>query len=117
MKKSILIMLAILMCVSIAGAYATNYEPYIVPKPPIEPPVNWGEDYFAIEADPWLSLTSANKIVFFGGPDSGTEILVIELDTGDIYWRGRLVGTDKELVDALNDVVNGFVCPKCKEMR
>lgn len=42
------------------------------------------------------------------------EVLLKICADGDIYWRGRLVTTDKELTDALRSVIIEYRCPECK---
>jgi len=37
-----------------------------------------------------------------------SDVLVIEYLSGDIYWRGRLVTTDEDLVAALRDCIFEF---------
>lgn len=55
--------------------------------------------------DKELSFLPPTCVVFY--EQNATEILKIEWSTGNIYWRGRLVTTDKELVDGLKDVIGG----------
>jgi len=71
----------------------------------------WGEDEFTVyDADALMTYS-----ITFHSTDS---IELLKLDAnGDIYWRGKLVTTDKELVDGLDDVLMEGRCPKCKEKR
>jgi len=41
------------------------------------------------------------------------EILRIEYDTGDIYYHGKHIVNDKELVKAFRNMFGGYVCPHC----
>ena len=71
MKKSILMILAILMCASVAGAYEANYEPYKIEAPDwllpkclpgielIEPP----EDFDS--AGSYLTIEGSDDFIFF----------------------------------------------------
>jgi len=71
----------------------------------------WGEDEFTVyDADTLMTYS-----ITFHSTDS-TELLKLDAN-GDIYWRGRLVTTDKELVEGLNDIMIEFRCPVCKEKR
>ena len=49
--------------------------------------------------------------------DSTNEAILVFEPNGDIFWRGRLVITDKELVDGLRDVIITCLCPQCKNQR
>lgn len=46
-----------------------------------------------------------------------TETILVLHENGDIVWRGRKVGTDKELVDAMWDVCMSTPCPDCGKKR
>ena len=65
-----------------------------------------GDNYGALS---FLHLPDADTIFAGGG---AVEILRLKAD-GSILWRGRLVVTDKQLVAALRDVIDGR-CPEKK---
>ena len=90
MKKSILMILAILMCASVAGAYEANYEPYKIEAPdwllpkclpgdelPIEPPedfdsVFWdyGDLNFTTDTNIYIDFNSLDKVILcIGGKE------------------------------------------------
>ena len=57
--------------------------------------------------DSWMEY---NTLTIQTGPE---EVLEIEYDTGDIYYRGKLIETDKELVNAFKHLFENFTCPHC----
>ena len=63
----------------------------------------------------WLSDSSFdvvkyNTLTIQAGPE---DILLIEHDTGNIYYQGRLIVTDEELVNAFKHLFVSFTCPHC----
>jgi len=41
---------------------------------------------------------------------SGEEIIRIELDTGNIFVKGKLAENDKEVVEGMKDLLTGYRC-------
>jgi len=39
----------------------------------------------------------------------------VKLKSGDIYWKDRLIITDKELVEGLRNIIQENRCPECKK--
>ena len=58
------------------------------------------------------SINSPQNVIFFGKTTSD-EILRIELGTGNIYYNGKLITTDKELVEGFRHVIEANRCSKC----
>ena len=45
------------------------------------------------------------------------DLMRFNLKTGDIYWKEKLVITDKELVEGLRNIIQENRCPECKKLR
>ena len=115
--KVIAFLVAILLVPGMVGAVDVNWKPYRERDKWVDEMAQEVYDY-VIDNNPLvLDLAPADSLgslTFQAGEDyEYEEILRLEY-TGDIYWRDKFVTTDKELVEALRDVVESFRCPKCK---
>ena len=95
--KTTALILFIVIALSFVGGYA-----FALSEDDIEQMQN-------LAIDPELTFATHSQITF------GDELMTINVDNGEIHWRGRLVATDKELVACLNDIIFQFKCRKCGE--
>ena len=77
----------------------------------------FGNEDFVLDLE--TTFVPDHSTVFSGQneDDEWVEILRIECNTGDIYWRDQLVTTNNELVEGLYDIINNFPCPECQGKR
>lgn len=95
----------LLLLLFVGGVLFYNHDD--VPKP--EPEYNGVE---ITTGSPGLMPTD---IVFEMTDDPG-ELLRLEAD-GDILYKGKLIESDKELVDALRALIIEGRCPACRKQR
>jgi len=58
-------------------------------------------------------LNAEVECVIFSYDDG--ELMRFNLKTGSIYWKDRLVTTDKELVEGIRNIIQENRCPECKK--
>ena len=58
-------------------------------------------------------LNAEVECVIFSYDDG--ELMRFNLKTGSIYWKDRLVTTDKELIEGLRNIIQENRCPECKK--
>lgn len=66
-------------------------------------------DLFITDND-GFEITQPTTFVLF--EHNGKEIMKFKAD-GDIYYKGRKLTTDKEIVDGLRGLIQYFRCTKC----
>ena len=62
-----------------------------------------------------LAMPEVEWIIFVGNDDKN--LMKFNTETGEIYWKDRLVITDKELVEGLRNIIQENRCPECKKRK
>ena len=62
-----------------------------------------------------LAMPEVEWIIFVGNNDK--DLMRFNLETGDIYWKDRLIITDKELVEGLRNIIQENRCLECKKIK
>ena len=82
---------------------------YIIPDVSGQISNNWTTGDSSIDIS---QIQCTNDLIFCG---DNPKIPLLELrHTGDIYWKGRLIKTDRELVNGLRGVLLGYKNPVSK---
>jgi len=61
-----------------------------------------------------IGKTEPTAYLVFGS-DNGKELMSF-CHNGQIFHKGRLITTDKELVEGLRDILLNYRCSKCKNL-
>ena len=62
-----------------------------------------------------LAMPEVEWIIFVG--NDSEDLMKFNLETGEIYWKDRLIITDKELVEGLRNIIQENRCPECKKRK
>ena len=62
-----------------------------------------------------LTMPEVEWIIF--SYDKDMDLMKFNTINGEIYWKDRLVTTDKELVEGLKDIILENRCPECKKSK